>query len=252
MLEPRSIPLRTAVESENEAISLAREVIRRFELTDLEPLLRAVELRAEKQELNLAVFGRFKAGKSSFLNHVIGRAVLPVGVVPVTSVVTEIFYSPEESAVVVFQDDGGTRPISIREIGNYVSEAENPGNKKSVQTVSVSLPLLQRSGRLKLVDTPGLESVFAQNTEASLSWSPNIDLALVAVSVDPPLTQHDVALVERLQRFTPNVCVLLTKMDTIDAAGQVELERKLREDSFAIRTVASQHSEYRAGGRFHC
>ena len=224
MPEPRSVPLEpSASKSENEAISLAREVIGRFELTDLQALLRAVELRAEKQELNLAVFGRFKAGKSSFLNQLIGQAVLPVGVVPVTSVVTEISYGPAEAAVVVFQHDRGTRAISIREIASYISEAENPGNKKGVQTVSVSLPHLQRFGRLRLVDTPGLESIFAQNTEASLSWSPNVDLALVAVSVDPPLTQHDVALVERLQRFTPNVCVLLTKMDTIDAAGQAEV-----------------------------
>jgi GTP-binding protein EngB required for normal cell division len=239
MPEPRSVPIEvSAIASEKEAISLAREVIGRFELTDLQPLLRAVELRAEKQELNLAVFGRFKAGKSSFLNHLIGRTVLPVGVVPVTSVVTEISQGPAEAAVVVFQHDKRSRAISIREIASYISEAENPGNKKGVQIVSVSLPHLQRFGRLKLVDTPGLESVFAQNTEASLSWSPNVDLALVAVSVDAPLAQHDVALVERLQRFTPNVCVLLTKMDTIDVADQAEV----------LAYVESQLRAWFAGG----
>jgi len=34
--------------------------------------------------IDVAVFGRFKAGKSSFLNHLTGRDVLPIGVVPLT------------------------------------------------------------------------------------------------------------------------------------------------------------------------
>jgi len=210
-------------ESRDEALSLARAVIGRFELTDLQPLLKAAEISVEKQELNLAVFGRFKAGKSSFLNQLIGRAVLPVGVTPVTSVVTEISSGLEERAVVTFKNGDVPRIISIGEVASYVTESENPENRKGVQIVSVTLSLDQRFDKLKLVDTPGLETVFAHSTEASLSWSPRVDLALVAVGVDPPFTQHDVALIERLQRFTPNVCVLLTKVDTIDATDQREV-----------------------------
>ncbi len=75
----------------------------------------------------------------------------------------------------------------------------------------------------RLVDTPGLESILEHNTEASFAWSPNTDLALVAVGVDPPLTQQDVSLIERLQRFTPNVSVLLTKMDILSPAEQQEV-----------------------------
>jgi ABC-type taurine transport system ATPase subunit len=107
---------------------LAREVIERFQLGDLQPLLRTVELQMEKMELNLAVFGRFKAGKSSFLNHLIGLPLLPVGVVPVTSAVTEISYGPAQSASVVFRKGHQTRPISLAEIRSYTSESENPAN----------------------------------------------------------------------------------------------------------------------------
>src|SRR5262249_27435135 len=48
-----------------------------------------------------------------------------------------------------------------------------------------------------------------------------------------PLLAQDLALIEKLLRFTPRVAVLLTKMDTLDAAGQVEVtefvEARLRE-----------------------
>jgi hypothetical protein len=143
--------------------------------------------------------------------------------VPVTSTVTEISYGAAESASVVMRKGRGSQVISLAEIASYISESENPENCKDVEIVRISLPSLARFRGLILVDTPGLDSIFAQNTEAALSWSPNVDLALVAVAVDPPLTQQDVALMERLQRFTPNVSVLLTKVDTLDASGQQEV-----------------------------
>jgi ribosome biogenesis GTPase A len=101
-------------------ILLAAEAIERFQLSDLKPLLQIVERQTKKTELNLAVFGRFKAGKSSFLNQLIGRPLLPVGVVPVTTAVTEISYGPEESASVVFQKSHEARAISLAEIAGYI------------------------------------------------------------------------------------------------------------------------------------
>jgi GTP-binding protein EngB required for normal cell division len=224
MLEPRSTSMNPQANADLEgSISLARETIERFQLSDLDPLLRIVELQIKTQELHLAVFGRFNAGKSSFLNHLLGRPLLPVGVVPVTSAVTEISYGPSESAFVFFQKGRSAMPIPLAELGSYISESENPENRKEVETVRVSLPSLVRFRGLTFVDTPGLESVFSRSTEASLTWSPKADLVLVAVAVDPPLTARDISFLERLQRFTPNVSILLTKMDTLDDPGQREV-----------------------------
>jgi len=222
MPEPRSrrpVP----VETYKEAIVLAHKVVKQLQLTDLEPLLRSVQAQTGKTELNLAVFGRLKAGKSSFLNQLLGRPLLPVGVVPATSVITEISYGVEDCAWVRLQGNPEPQPISLTEIAGYTSEADNPENCKEVGEVRVALSALERLRGLKLVDTPGLDSIFAHNTETTLTWSSHVDLALVAVAVDPPLTQQDLALIERLQRFTPNVSILLTKMDTLDAAGQQEV-----------------------------
>ena len=50
--------------------------------------------------INVALVGGFKAGKSSFINSVIGRDVLPVAVLPLTSVITYIRYGPRNKAQV--------------------------------------------------------------------------------------------------------------------------------------------------------
>jgi hypothetical protein len=68
-----------------------------------------------------------------------------------------------------------------------------------------------------------LESVLSHNEEASVRWLPNLGLALVAVSVDPPLWQHDLGLIQSLYRYTPNVSILLTKVDLLGRAERLEV-----------------------------
>jgi hypothetical protein len=65
--------------------------------------------------------------------------------------------------------------------------------------------------------------VLEHNTDASLGWLPNVGLALVAVSVDPPLSQHDIELIRNLSRYTPNISLLLTKVDILDESERTEV-----------------------------
>ena len=71
-------------------LSVASDIAVRYQLSSIQPLIESSRELTERDELSMAVVGRFKAGKSSFLNHFFEREVLPVGVVPVTTAVTEI------------------------------------------------------------------------------------------------------------------------------------------------------------------
>ncbi|HTW31562.1 MAG TPA: dynamin family protein [Candidatus Sulfotelmatobacter sp.] len=191
-------------------------------MTSILPLLRTCRVLSGERILRIAVFGRFKAGKSTFLNHLIGRNLVPTGVTPVTSAITEVGYGVEERAAVRYLD-GRETEIPLDQIRSFIAESENPENRKSVAMVLVDLPSLHQYKGIRFVDTPGLDSVFAHNTEASLSWLPNVGLALVAIGVDPPLSQQDIALIRKLYDFTPRVTVLLTKLDVLSAADQDEV-----------------------------
>jgi GTP-binding protein EngB required for normal cell division len=204
-------------------LEMAAELCDRYQIADLRYFLENCRAFANAETLNVAVFGRFKAGKSSFLNHLLGAPLLPVGVIPVTSVVTEIEFGPKERAEVRFQD-GRTESISPTQIGDYVSETANPGNAKQVASVHLEVPTMERYRGICFVDTPGLDSVFEHNTDASTRWLPNTGLALVAVGVDPPLSAHDIDLIRKLSRFTPNISVLLTKVDTLGADDRRQVE----------------------------
>lgn len=211
-----------------DAIALVAELAERYQLASIRPLLEICRAASdEREELNIGVLGRFKAGKSSFLNHLIGREVLPVGVIPVTAVITEIGFGERDEAIVRFTG-GGEAPIPISDLRLYVTEAENPLNRKHADAVTVRLPQLARWPNLRFIDTPGLESAFAHNTEASLGWAPRVDIAVIAIGVDPPLSESDISLIELLFRYTPRVAVLLTKADLLEPVQLEEVIRYVR------------------------
>lgn len=194
-----------------------------LQLASLRPQLAACRRQAAGGEsIDVAVFGRFKAGKSSFLNHLAGRDVLPIGVVPLTAVITRLRYGPQERAEVEFLD-GARKIIALDEIHLYVAEAQNPKNRKGVAGVTMDLPSLQPLAPLEFVDTPGIGSAFAHNTEATLNWLPNVGAALLAVSADAPLSERDLAFLDELRRHTPKIVVLLTKADLLTAPQRHEV-----------------------------
>ena len=209
----------------NDILRQVRQVADELQLTGLRPLIAACERRlTARTGLDVAVFGRFKAGKSSFLNHLIGRPVLPIGVVPLTAVITRLRPGPEERVTVRFLDQGERR-VPLADLGQYVGETENPNNEKQVAAVTVELPELERWRPLEFVDTPGLGSALAHNTEVALDWLPQVGAALVAISADAPLSERDLDLIAGLRQYTPRVVLLLTKADLLDAAQRAEVRR---------------------------
>lgn len=137
--------------------SLAR-LVNELKLGSLDPQVNACRNQLlAGQGVEVAIFGRFKAGRSSFLNHLAGREVLPVGVVPLTAVITRVRFGLVERAGVRFQN-GDVCAIPLAEIPLYVAERENPDNHKHVAAVEVELPDLRELAPLAFVDTPGLEA----------------------------------------------------------------------------------------------
>lgn len=220
MTQPGTIHIdREVVE---EVLTAVQEVCTRHGITALDEFQESCRLFAEEKTLNIAILGRFKAGKSSFLNHLLGRPLLPVGVIPVTSVVTEIQWGPRERSLVEFTDER-TEEFPLERISEFIAEERNPQNVKGVTRVRVELPSMERYRGIRFVDTPGLESVFEHNTDVSREWLPNVGLALVAVGVDPPLSQHDIALIRDLSRYTPNISLLLTKVDSLEEKDRAQV-----------------------------
>lgn len=212
-----------------ELVTKVKDAASRFHLVSLNRQIQVYEnLLEENPLIDVAILGQFKAGKSSFINSLLGRDILPVGVIPVTTVITRVLYGPQERATITFIDDTRVE-IGLDELGTYLSESENPSNAKNVDVVDIELPQLDAYPGLRLVDTPGLGSVFRYHKEVSENWLPEVGAALLAISADRPLSEHDLNLIEDLSRHTPMIVILLTKADLLSSEQQDEVVRFFRQ-----------------------
>jgi len=175
--------------------------------------------RVCEDRFNLVVLGEFKRGKSTLINALLDRDLVPTGVVPLTSVVTVIGAGPRDRLVVRYADGRGLeRPVE--ELDEYVTEARNPGNRLGVELARVELNHeLLRAG-LELVDTPGIGSIHSHNTEAARDFLPRVDAALCVLDAGQPLSEAEQQLIVDAAQRVPKLLVIINKIDHLDDADR--------------------------------
>ncbi|HPF18373.1 MAG TPA: dynamin family protein [Bacillota bacterium] len=179
--------------------------------------LRAESLlkKLEEERITVAVIGQFKRGKSALVNALLGEPLLPVGIVPVTSAVTEIRYGTPRAAV-RFQN-GLVRPTEIDQLAKYINEQENPDNHLGVSSVRIfsASPFLQEG--LTFVDTPGVGSFHKHNSDTAYAFVRESDAVIFMLSVDTPINEIEIEFLQNTRMFAGKFFFVVNKIDTIDA-----------------------------------
>ena len=150
---------------------------------DLAARLRVAIGRLTRPTTIICVVGEFKQGKSSLVNALLGEDICPVDDDLATSALTLVRHGDERRADVRRRvgEDVVVEPSAIENLGDWVSEAGNPGNAKGVERVDVTLPNDLLAKGIAIVDTPGMGSLGAGHAAATLAFLPFAD-ALVFVS----------------------------------------------------------------------
>ena len=86
-------------------------------------------VKLAEDRFTLAVLGQFKRGKSSLMNAIIGRELLPTGVLPLTSAITVLKYGPKERLVVRCEGSIFPDELPVSSLPDYVTEKGNPANR---------------------------------------------------------------------------------------------------------------------------
>src|SRR5207247_8231493 len=135
-------------------------------------------VKLAEDRFTLAVVGQFKRGKSSLMNAIIGRELLPTGVLPLTSAITVLKFGPVERVVVLRGSLQFPEVVPVSALASYVTENGNPGNRKKVKTATVEVPLPFLRRGLEFVDTPGVGSAIEANTATAYAFLPDCDAVL--------------------------------------------------------------------------
>jgi small GTP-binding protein len=151
--------------------------------------LRQAELDLDEPFL-LVIVGEFNAGKSAFINTLLGERVLREGVTPTTAVITRLRYAP----TLIERREG-----ALLEVG-------------------FPLELLQD---VAIVDTPGTNAILREHEEITSHFVPRADLVLFVTSADRPFTETERAFMQRIRDWGKKVLVVLNKVDLLSPT-QVE------------------------------
>ncbi len=196
--------------------ALLLELVQRYRLGEYRARVAALVARSGRVEV--AVVGRVSSGKSSLLNALIERALLPVGVVPVTAVTTRLL-ADAEPALELDYLDGRREQRPLDELAQHISEQGNPGNRERLAEVRVGLGALPWAAQAVFTDTPGLGALQGHARAAALDYLPRSDLGLLLIDASATLTELERDLAQAVLDSGAALRVLLTKSDLVDSAA---------------------------------
>lgn len=127
----------------------------------LKEALDKLQIRAE-EPMKVAITGQFSSGKSTFLNALLSRSILPTGITPVTSKVNYIKYG-DDFKICVRYKDGRDEYHDVEDIASYTDQRERVEDIAYL-TLYAPLNILKD---VVFVDTPGLNSQADSDTETT-------------------------------------------------------------------------------------
>lgn len=212
---------------------------------------------AREQKFSIGVTGVLSAGKSTFLNALLGEEILGSSTIPETANLTVLQYASQQYAKVHFWNlqeweeiltdsdtneglrrfvqqtqsvfgenlhtyitkEGATRQIELSELSAYTSANHASKMCNLIKKVELFTPLKFLQGGVDIVDTPGLDDPITKREEITKDYIRDCDLLIHLMNASCAATQVDVDFILEtlLERNISRLLVVLTRADLISA-----------------------------------
>jgi small GTP-binding protein len=145
----------------------------------------AASIRQLDELFLLVVVGEFNAGKSAFINALLGQAVLQEGVTPTTARIH-----------VLTHGDTTTRQTTA----------------EGIHVVTAPVDVLRE---VSIVDTPGTNAIIREHERLTSEFVPRSDLVLFITSADRPFTESERAFLQAIRDWGKKIVVIVNKIDIV-------------------------------------
>jgi len=148
----------------------------------------------------LVIVGEFNAGKSAFINALIGAEVMPEGVTPTTAVINLLRFGEEPSETMLPEG-----VIQRTWPADFLEE-------------------------ITVVDTPGTNAIIREHEALTQRFVPRSDLVLFVTSADRPFTESEREFMAQIQEWGKKIIVIINKVDLLrDETGRTQVVDFVRE-----------------------
>lgn len=159
----------------------------------------------------LVVVGEFNAGKSAFINALLGQPLLEEGVTPTTTRIHLLKYGAETTRAV-----------------------QNAG----MDVLTAPVALLEE---INIVDTPGTNAIHREHEALTQDFVPRSDMVLFVTSADRPFTESERQFLERIRNWGKKVAIVINKIDILERQEEVaQVEAFVAENARALLGLKPQ------------
>jgi len=211
-----SSPLRNYVLEKQTLAAALMDLKNLVDSTEYDDPVRELLVKLAQDRFNLVVVGQFKRGKSSLMNAIIARDLLPTGYLPLTSAITALCYGPKDRALLKFKGWTLEQEIELSELREYITEEGNPGNARGLLFAQIEIASLFLRRGLYFIDTPGIGSSRHENTQTTYEFLPEADAVIFVTSVEGPLSEVEEQFLRDIQQYQRKLFVVVNKTDLVD------------------------------------
>lgn len=172
----------------------------------------------ENDFFTVVVLGEFKRGKSTLINALLGKEILPVNVLPETATINALTYSDELKVYVKMNDGTEREGESTPEYLQQFSAQSKCEDIHNIKYIKIGYPAEFLKDRLIIVDTPGVSDIDEQRVEVTYKFIPKAHTVLFLLDANSPLKKSEKDFIE--QRLLPyginNIIFVVNKYDNVD------------------------------------
>src|SRR3954468_5630496 len=140
----------------------------------------------------VVIVGEFNAGKSAFINALLGQQVLGEGVTPTTAHVQVLRYGAAPSDTV---------------------------DASGLGVITAPVEVLRE---LEAVDTPGTNETVRAPERLTTEFVPRADLVLFVTSADRPFTETERVFMDAIRTWGKKIVIVVNKIDIFSAPGELD------------------------------
>lgn len=192
MLQALASPAEDQLRDARALLASVRDALVEFGAADDDRTTLTASIRQLEELFLLVVVGEFNAGKSAFINALIGEQVLQEGVTPTTAHIQVLQYG---EAVGRKTDDRG------------------------LPVITAPVDLLRE---LHIVDTPGTNAIQREHERLTTDYVPRSDLVLFLTSADRPFTESERQFLASIREWGKKIVFVINKIDILATAADRE------------------------------
>jgi len=192
--------------------------------------VRQVRERTAEDSFKVAVVGEFKRGKSTLINGLLGKEILPADPLPCSATLNRITYDVQPHAMISFKN-GDKLEVPVEELRNYVTKLteESAQTAETIAEATVFYPLNYCKNNVDIIDTPGLNDD-ENMTNVTLSVIPQVDISIMSIMALSPFGQYEKDFLENklMASDVGKVIFVVTRIDLVDPEDRERIVDHIR------------------------